>query len=442
MPVRKQDAHRALELLEDYHSRLTKPQDKPLKNAIERVIRIFKSRLFQALLDIQEFYECTLLDETKSTQQKTLETLQIVNKWEREPPIINSLPRTEKVRVPSEEDLPPPPPELTDEDEVQPETVKVESAPVVRVIPPVIPPKPVNHTKYDLEIAEEKSLPPPPPHGPGSDLGDGELMNGEGEWEYEEIPLERGNTGLGFSIAGGSDNPHIGDDPSVFITKIIPGGAAAADGRLKMNDVIVKVNDANVVNVTHSEAVEALKRAGTRVVLYVKRLKTAVENIMEIELVKGNKGLGFSIAGGIGNQHIPGDDGIFITKIIEGGAAEQDGRLAVGDRLIAVNDNNLENVTHDDAVAALKSTSEVVRLTVAKPTYFPENVPQNEPQPSPPPVLAPVELPSPVQTSSFKSLSPATSHRPAEVEEEASSTFTETSFQFFDKKLLLLLDSN
>ena len=34
-----------------------------------------------------------------------------------------------------------------------------------------------------------------------------------------------------------------------------------------MNDVIVKVNDDNVVNVTHADAVDALKRAGTRVVL-------------------------------------------------------------------------------------------------------------------------------------------------------------------------------
>ncbi|XP_063243638.1 disks large 1 tumor suppressor protein-like isoform X3 [Bacillus rossius redtenbacheri] len=50
MPVRKQGAHRALELLEDYHEKLTKPQDKQLRLAIERVIRIFKSRLFQALL--------------------------------------------------------------------------------------------------------------------------------------------------------------------------------------------------------------------------------------------------------------------------------------------------------------------------------------------------------------------------------------------------------
>ncbi|XP_076251233.1 disks large 1 tumor suppressor protein-like isoform X2 [Rhynchophorus ferrugineus] len=50
MPVRKQEAHRALELLEDYHSKLIRPQDQTLRQAIERVIRIFKSRLFQALL--------------------------------------------------------------------------------------------------------------------------------------------------------------------------------------------------------------------------------------------------------------------------------------------------------------------------------------------------------------------------------------------------------
>lgn len=44
------DAHRALELLEDYHSQLTNASERPLRSAIERVIRIFKSRLFQALL--------------------------------------------------------------------------------------------------------------------------------------------------------------------------------------------------------------------------------------------------------------------------------------------------------------------------------------------------------------------------------------------------------
>ncbi len=47
-------------------------------------------------------------------------------------------------------------------------------------------------------------------------------------------------------------------------------------------------------------------------------------------------GLGFSIAGGHGNQHVLGDDGIFVTKIIPEGAAEKDGTLATGDRIIQV----------------------------------------------------------------------------------------------------------
>lgn len=47
-------------------------------------------------------------------------------------------------------------------------------------------------------------------------------------------------------------------------------------------------------------------------------------------------GLGFSIAGGHGNQHVPGDNGIYITKIIDGGAAQQDRRLQVGDKIISV----------------------------------------------------------------------------------------------------------
>ncbi|XP_077170558.1 disks large homolog 4 isoform X5 [Paroedura picta] len=194
-------------------------------------------------------------------------------------------------------------------------------------------------------------------------------VNGtEGEMEYEEITLERGNSGLGFSIAGGTDNPHVGDDPSIFITKIIPGGAAAQDGRLRVNDSILFVNDVDVREVTHSTAVEALKEAGSIVRLYVMRRKPLAEKMMEIKLIKGPKGLGFSIAGGVGNQHIPGDNSIYVTKIIEGGAAHKDGRLQIGDKILAVNNVSLEDVMHEDAVAALKNTYDVVYLKVAKPT--------------------------------------------------------------------------
>nr|XP_054586512.1 disks large homolog 4 isoform X3 [Nothobranchius furzeri] len=208
-----------------------------------------------------------------------------------------------------------------------------------------------------------------PPVVVNTDTLDGSpYVNGtEGEIEYEEITLERGNSGLGFSIAGGTDNPHVGDDPSIFITKIIPGGAAAQDGRLSVNDCILFVNDVDVREVTHSQAVEALKEAGAIVRLYVLRRKPAAEKVTEIKLIKGPKGLGFSIAGGVGNQHIPGDNSIYVTKIIEGGAAHKDGRLQIGDKILAVNNVCLEDVMHEDAVGALKNTGEVVYLRVAKP---------------------------------------------------------------------------
>uniref|UniRef100_A0AC11BCZ4 Discs large MAGUK scaffold protein 1 n=1 Tax=Ovis aries TaxID=9940 RepID=A0AC11BCZ4_SHEEP len=214
-------------------------------------------------------------------------------------------------------------------------------------------------------------------------------VNGtDADYEYEEITLERGNSGLGFSIAGGTDNPHIGDDSSIFITKIIAGGAAAQDGRLRVNDCILRVNEIDVRDVTHSKAVEALKEAGSIVRLYVKRRKPVSEKIMEIKLIKGPKGLGFSIAGGVGNQHIPGDNSIYVTKIIEGGAAHKDGKLQIGDKLLAVNSVCLEEVTHEEAVTALKNTSDFVYLKVAKPTsmymndgYAPPDITNSSSQP-------------------------------------------------------------
>ncbi|XP_078025530.1 disks large homolog 3 isoform X7 [Epinephelus lanceolatus] len=209
---------------------------------------------------------------------------------------------------------------------------------------------------------------PPPIIVNADSLDAGPYVNGsDGMYKYEEIILERGNSGLGFSIAGGIDNPHIPDDPGIFITKIIPGGAAAMDGRLGVNDCVLRVNDVDVSEVVHSRAVEALKEAGPVVRLLVRRRQAPPETILEVNLLKGPKGLGFSIAGGIGNQHIPGDNSIYITKIIEGGAAQKDGRLQTGDRLLAVNNIVLQDVRHEEAVAALKNTSDMVYLKVAKP---------------------------------------------------------------------------
>ena len=39
---------------------------------------------------------------------------------------------------------------------------------------------------------------------------------------------------------------------------------------------------------------------------------------VEVELYKGPKGLGIVIGGGVGLQYYTGDDGIYVTKIVEG----------------------------------------------------------------------------------------------------------------------------
>ncbi|XP_059915236.1 discs large homolog 1-like protein isoform X27 [Gadus macrocephalus] len=371
MPVRRKDAQRALVLLEAYQTKLSQTDDRQLKHSIQRVIDIFQSNLFQALIDIQEFYEVTLLDSQKCADPaRSWEPLPPVNLWdlsslqsptgtsETLPSISTSI---EKYRHHDEDASPQEPgsPQLMDE-APGPELVQVAEKSLSQI-------ENVHGYVAHAHISPMKANPPPVVVNTDS-LDTPPYVNGtEADYEYEEITLERGNSGLGFSIAGGTDNPHIGEDPSIFITKVIPGGAAAQDGRLRVNDVILRVNDVNVCDVTHSRAVEALKEAGSLVPLYVRRRKPQSDKLMELKLVKGPKGLGFSIAGGVGNQHIPGDNSIYVTKIIEGGAAHKDGRLQIGDKLLAVNGAFLEEVTHEHAVTALKNTPDVVYLKVAKP---------------------------------------------------------------------------
>ncbi|NWX38944.1 DLG1 protein, partial [Steatornis caripensis] len=54
------DTERALEILTRYQSTLQSPEEQELKASIGKVSHIFQSELFQALLDIHEFYDFTL----------------------------------------------------------------------------------------------------------------------------------------------------------------------------------------------------------------------------------------------------------------------------------------------------------------------------------------------------------------------------------------------
>lgn len=53
-----------------------------------------------------------------------------------------------------------------------------------------------------------------------------------------------------------------GNNTAIFITKLTPNGIAELDGRLRLNDILYRVNNYNCDDVEHSEAVQALKEAG------------------------------------------------------------------------------------------------------------------------------------------------------------------------------------
>ncbi|KAJ0012094.1 hypothetical protein NQD34_013069, partial [Periophthalmus magnuspinnatus] len=83
MPVRKKDAQRALVLLQEYRAKLQHTEERALRLSIQRVIDIFQSNLFQALIDIQEFYEVTLLDSQRWTESgKEAEPMPPVHLWD------------------------------------------------------------------------------------------------------------------------------------------------------------------------------------------------------------------------------------------------------------------------------------------------------------------------------------------------------------------------
>lgn len=83
-----------------------------------------------------------------------------------------------------------------------------------------------------------------------------------------------------------------------------------------------------------------------------------------IRFDKGSSGLGFSFAGGVDTPSTAGDPAIYITKIAVGGAADLDGRLQVGDKLIEANDKSLASVTHSQAGEILRDCRAVkLRIT-------------------------------------------------------------------------------
>ncbi|XP_073399380.1 protein scribble homolog isoform X5 [Dendrobates tinctorius] len=224
--------------------------------------------------------------------------------------------------------------------------------------------------------------------------------------EEEELTLTilRQTGGLGISIAGGKGStPYKGDDEGIFISRVAEEGPAARAG-VRVGDKLLEVNAVDLHNAEHHMAVEALRSSGSSVSMtvlrermvepdnpitvtplrpeddYNPRERRAAAPCLEEEepppprslrlstcLMRNDKGLGFSIAGGVGSTpYRAGDAGIFISRIAEGGAAHRDGTLRVGDQVLSINGVDMTEARHDQAVALLTSTSPTISLLVER----------------------------------------------------------------------------
>uniref|UniRef100_A0A8C9S506 Protein scribble homolog n=1 Tax=Scleropages formosus TaxID=113540 RepID=A0A8C9S506_SCLFO len=241
--------------------------------------------------------------------------------------------------------------------------------------------------------------------------------------EEEELTLTivRQTGGLGISIAGGrGSTPYKGDDEGIFISRVSEEGPAARAG-VKVGDKLLEVNGVDLHEAEHQQAVEALRSSGASVTMTVLRERMVEpENAVTTTplrpehdylprerrsgsspfctepcfsqgtrqrlstcLVRNDKGLGFSIAGGKGSTpYRVGDMGIFISRIAEGGAADRDSILQVGDRVISINGVDMTDARHDQAVALLTGTSPTITLLVERDQG---DTPRARPHSPPPP---------------------------------------------------------
>ncbi|XP_044067183.1 membrane-associated guanylate kinase, WW and PDZ domain-containing protein 3 isoform X2 [Siniperca chuatsi] len=106
----------------------------------------------------------------------------------------------------------------------------------------------------------------------GADLDiDGRLMKGsrrrsKDESRFYSVDLERGPTGFGFSLRGGSEY-----NMGLYVLGLMEGGPAQRSNKIQVSDQLVEINGDSTSGMTHSQAVEQIRRGGHRIHLVLKK---------------------------------------------------------------------------------------------------------------------------------------------------------------------------
>ncbi|XP_053481525.1 tight junction protein ZO-2 isoform X2 [Ictalurus furcatus] len=105
------------------------------------------------------------------------------------------------------------------------------------------------------------------------DINNPALSSGMEEtvWEQYTVTLQRDSKmGFGIAVSGGRDNPNVDSgETSIIVSDVLQGGPA--DGLLYENDRVIQVNSIPMENVSHSFAVQQLRKCGKVAKITVKR---------------------------------------------------------------------------------------------------------------------------------------------------------------------------
>ncbi|CAH8593596.1 unnamed protein product [Schistosoma margrebowiei] len=220
-------------------------------------------------------------------------------------------------------------------------------------------------------------------------------------WKFQlfDIILERGSDGFGIFIVNLSPN----NEPGVFVSEIRPNSPAQLQGVLRPHDRILAID--GQLQCDYESTLELLQKSRKSVRLTIGRqipchsdsqqmlqfgyVTTTGDNPdndtkhhklsiipgipATVTLYKTDGGLGFSIVGGSDTVL----SNILVHEVHSGGAAARDGRLQVGDRLLAVNGIDLREATQKDATKIIRTADDCIQLVVYRdpePQYINQGV--------------------------------------------------------------------
>ncbi|XP_043477126.1 disks large homolog 5 isoform X2 [Leptopilina heterotoma] len=191
---------------------------------------------------------------------------------------------------------------------------------------------------------------------------DGTIETEVNEWDVLTVHHDLGrlcldsDRDLGLVLVGGRENPHYPNDIGVYVAQVIQG--SIMDGKLRVNDCIMRVNNVDCTSVSTRMVLETLRSSTVGIAtLTVRRRRMSRRALRTTQLPVGTVPHGITL-----------ETGIYISKISPGSLAAKDGYLAVGDRVLNINSKPMDNVTSShEAMAILNdNSSDVLTITTLK----------------------------------------------------------------------------